>query len=232
MLGGEKGERIVTIRNDNSDVPTFYSTADINAFNSVMENPNHDDDALLALETTVTDESNYTSTIPIVSDDETSVDNDSRATEDIISKDPSQNHTINLPKTDNIDREQNISPAIDETKTSPLVDDKIFLNEAEENLHTFSKSMPHPNKILPDPQDIESQALSDATGFLRWHYKLNHLSFHKMKALATLGVIPRKYRHCKPPICKACQYGKQRRKPIRSKGQKHHIKKVQNPGIV
>ena len=227
---GEEGERILTIRNDNSDVPIFYSTADINSFNAFMENSNHDDDALLALETTVTDESDYTSAIPIVSDDEASIDNDSTATEGVIPKDPSQNQEINLSKTDNADQEQNLSPAIDENKTSPLTDDKIYLNKAEENLHNFSKSMPHPNDILPDPQDIESRALSDASGFLRWHYKLNHLSFHKMKALATLGVIPRKYRHCKPPICKACQYGKQRRKPLRSKGQRHHIRKVQNPG--
>ena len=51
-----------------------------------------------------------------------------------------------------------------------------------------------------------------------------------MRALATLGLIPRKYRHLDSPVCKSCQYGKQHRKPWRTKGQKSKIKPVTTPG--
>ena len=100
---GKEGERILTIRNDHFDVPTFYSTANINAFTTFMENINPGDDDLLALETTVIDETNYSGAIPVVSDDEASATDDIAATDDIIPKDSLQYQDTTLPRVDDAD---------------------------------------------------------------------------------------------------------------------------------
>ena len=102
--------------------------------------------------------------------------------------------------------------------------------ESEENVSDFSPYMPSPSQQFPSDSDLEAKVLSDAAGYLRWHFMLNHLSFSNMKALSTLGIIPRKYRHMEPPVCKACQYGKQHKRPWRTKGTTAKIKPVRTPG--
>jgi hypothetical protein len=62
---------------------------------------------------------------------------------------------------------------------------------------------------------------------LRWHHRLGHIGFRKIQSLMRSGVLcdSEKQRRlhtacCKivtPPLCAACQYGKQKRKPAPSK---------------
>ena len=53
--------------------------------------------------------------------------------------------------------------------------------------------------------------------FIRWHYRLGHLSFKKMKLLSVLGVLPRKLQDCSPPACAVYIYGGMTKRPWRSK---------------
>ena len=53
--------------------------------------------------------------------------------------------------------------------------------------------------------------------FIRWHYRLGHISFKKMKLLSVLGELPRKFQECSPPACAVCIYGGMTKRPWRSK---------------
>ena len=65
-----------------------------------------------------------------------------------------------------------------------------------------------PNTV-PDPdevdQDAETSALTDKGEFLRWHYRLGHLSYRKMTVLMLLGWLPKKLLKVGPPMCACCK---------------------------
>ena len=52
------------------------------------------------------------------------------------------------------------------------------------------------------------QATTDRGELMRWHYRLGHLSFKKLKIMAKLHLIPSRLEHVRPPKCSGCIYGK------------------------
>jgi len=75
-----------------------------------------------------------------------------------------------------------------------------------------------------DPNDnlIDVNTLSE---FMRWHYRLGHLSYRKMKLLSAMGILPKKFLEVKPPKCAAgCMFGSMTRQPWTRKGATHNHK--------
>jgi len=68
--------------------------------------------------------------------------------------------------------------------------------------------------------------------FLDLHYKYGHLSFNILKNMAAQGLIPTKFKDCEPPKCASCAYGKQTRRPWRTKAKPTPIggKRPSRPG--
>ncbi len=69
--------------------------------------------------------------------------------------------------------------------------------------------------------------------FLSWHTKLGHAPFRNIRWVAKLGLLPSKLQKCRNIVCPACLYGKQKRRPWRTKGgtkADHHLKKATSPG--
>jgi len=56
-----------------------------------------------------------------------------------------------------------------------------------------------------------------AAMFLRWHYKLNHLSPRKMTEMVKAKLLPSKLLKCEPPLCPSCLFGKATRRSWRVK---------------
>ena len=81
-------------------------------------------------------------------------------------------------------------------------------------------------------QDDDSQANSLRGEFLRWHYRLGHMSYAKMKMLVILRLLPTKLLQVKPPLCSHCKIGAMTRKPWRTKGKnnKGQLQQVDAPG--
>ena len=78
--------------------------------------------------------------------------------------------------------------------------------------------------------ESDEEALSATIPYaelLRWHYRSGHMSFHKLKAMARLGILPRRLANVEIPQCASCYFGKMARKPWRSKTQPRCI----SPGI-
>ena len=66
-------------------------------------------------------------------------------------------------------------------------------------------------------QSHEHQALDGQAELLRWHYRLGHLAFSKLKQLALAGEIPKHLAKVTPPACAGCLYGTMTKIPWRSK---------------
>ena len=66
----------------------------------------------------------------------------------------------------------------------------------------------NPNAAL-DQEDLphESEAADSMAAILRWHYRLGHLSFEKIKLLAKQCDVPRHLAKIKPPVCLGCLFG-------------------------
>ena len=76
------------------------------------------------------------------------------------------------------------------------------------------------------PEDQEPTSLDPHDELLRWHYRLGHLSFDRIRKLAQLGQLPKRLLTCKKSFCTACQYGKLTKRPWRVKGDDKKTTKV------
>ena len=85
--------------------------------------------------------------------------------------------------------------------------------------------------VIPD--DKEPTALDPHDELLRWHYRLGHLPFDRIKQLASAGQLPKRLLACKKPFCSACQYGSMTKRPWRVKGEnKGTTKTAKRPGQI
>ena len=67
-----------------------------------------------------------------------------------------------------------------------------------------------------EEKDIYEQ--SPTNKLLIWHYRLNHLPFSRLQAMAKRGDLPSDLATCSVPQCAACNYAKATRRPWRTKG--------------
>jgi hypothetical protein len=67
---------------------------------------------------------------------------------------------------------------------------------------------------------------------MRWHYRLGHLPFSRLKQLAINGKIPKKLAKVAPPKCAGCLFGTMTKRPWRSKETKasHEVFVTTKPG--
>ena len=74
------------------------------------------------------------------------------------------------------------------------------------------------------PEDEEVQSKSPTADLLTWHYRLNHVSFEKIRQMAARGDLPAALRHCRVPKCAACLFGKATRRAWRTKAPVNKMK--------
>jgi hypothetical protein len=84
--------------------------------------------------------------------------------------------------------------------------------ENEENLADFFKESQGPNIILDDDSE-RLAAASPQAELLRWHNRLGHTSFAKLKLMSDLGILPRRLASVQPPKCAWCIFGATTKKP-------------------
>ena len=49
---------------------------------------------------------------------------------------------------------------------------------------------------------------------LQWHFKLGHMSFAKLQALAQKGYLLEGIATCQAPLCASCRYGAAMKNPV------------------
>jgi len=88
----------------------------------------------------------------------------------------------------------------------------LICRPAKENVSEEEIDIPNMKNInfdnitVPDGDD-NLYAQSDQAELLRWHYRLNHISFKKLKLMAVLGIVPKKLAKIKSPKCASCMLG-------------------------
>ena len=101
------------------------------------------------------------------------------------------------------------------------------------HIHACEQSHENIQSHADDAQRLTVE--SPQADLLRWHYRLGHLSFKLIKAMAELGLLPKKL--AKAPIlkCVGCMFAAMTKKPWRTKGrntggQVGRILKITSPG--
>jgi len=119
-------------------------------------------------------------------------------------------------------------------KNIHLDDNGVLINDKSRKQELITEFLPPEN--IPTPREIEqdsdTSALTPKGEYLRWHYRLGHLSYSKMTILILLGYLPKKLLTVKPPMCACCKIGAMTKVPYRVKGIKNirHLQQVNKPG--
>jgi hypothetical protein len=74
-----------------------------------------------------------------------------------------------------------------------------------------------PSPPTEEGEDVHLAAADDQAELMRWHYRLGHLTFAKLKQLALNGEIPKKLATVTPPKCAGCLFGAMTKIPWRGK---------------
>jgi hypothetical protein len=85
---------------------------------------------------------------------------------------------------------------------------------------------------LDEDEDAPLAAANNQAELMRWHYRLGHLPFPKLKQLARNGEIPKKLVKLTAPKCAGCLFGTMTKLPWRGKESKssHKVFVATKPG--
>ena len=137
------------------------------------------------------------------------------------------------------DMAMNVSTSPQLTPAPAVVsDDEDSDSEPGEESESIPRVVTFPFEPVQDqqrPQEAQghNQTLSnDQLELLKLHNKLGHVSFNLMKNMAKQGLIPSKFANVEPPKCSSCLYGKQTKRPWRTKAKSTSIggRKPTRPG--
>ena len=70
---------------------------------------------------------------------------------------------------------------------------------------------------LIEEDDIQLRTEKMEAELLQFHYRFGHAPFSKLQEMARQGLLPRRLRNCRIPVCAACMYGKATKRPWRQK---------------
>ena len=93
----------------------------------------------------------------------------------------------------------------------------------EENIHDLASpgtqllTQPPYNAILTDIEEENLSFMSSQAELLRWHYRMGHCYFTRLRLLSALSIIPSNILKVKPPKCDRCLYGAMKKCPQRTK---------------
>ena len=79
-------------------------------------------------------------------------------------------------------------------------------------------------------EQFDLAAANPQAELMRWHYRLGHLPFSKLKLLAQLGEIPKRLAKVTPPKCAGCIFAAMTKVPWKGKEDQRHIFTATKPG--
>jgi hypothetical protein len=91
-----------------------------------------------------------------------------------------------------------------------------------------------PSPPIAEDEGVPLAAADDQAELMRWHYRLGHLFFQKLKQLALNGKIPKILSKIKPPKCAGCLFDAMTKLPWRGKESalSHEIFVATKPGEI
>ena len=104
------------------------------------------------------------------------------------------------------DEDDNVSLQPDDLAQKPVEADKDEAPQAEmpQTPQTQDFEVPEsPVHVIPD--DKEPKSMEPQDELLRWHYRLGHLPFMRMKEMMNQGTLPSRLLKVDTPFCAVCQ---------------------------
>ena len=116
-------------------------------------------------------------------------------------------------------------------RTSNLPPPPVEEDPSDESIHRGSLTF-YLNPPEAEKEDSPLSAADDPAELMRWHYRLGHLTFAKLKQLALNGKIPKKLAPLNPPKCTGYLFGAMTKIPWRGKESKssHKVFVATKPG--
>jgi hypothetical protein len=101
------------------------------------------------------------------------------------------------------------------TNTMPPISPPDEDNFDEEQVHVINFELKELSMEDDDEavQQDQTHSKDPTAQLLHWHYRLGHLPFKTIQAMAHQGQIPCNLSNCKVPQCAACLYGKATKQP-------------------
>ncbi|KAL3822937.1 hypothetical protein ACHAXA_011652 [Cyclostephanos tholiformis] len=89
-----------------------------------------------------------------------------------------------------------------------------------------------PSPPLEEEEEVHLAAADDQAELMRWHYRLGHLPFARLKLLAKNGEVPRRLAKVPPPKCAGCLFGAMTKVPWRGRESRtsHEVFVASKPG--
>ncbi len=89
-----------------------------------------------------------------------------------------------------------------------------------------------PSPPLEETEEYSLLTPDDEAKLMRWHYRLGHTPFLKLRQLALNGKIPKRLAKVRPPRCAGCLFGAMTKVPWQGKEQKsqHSVFATTKPG--
>ena len=106
----------------------------------------------------------------------------------------------------NDEEESSTTDQKEDRQSTDELDDTTEMRE-EDLTDFFQQTPPAPAHRVIDDDEENLTAISPQAELLRWHYRLGHTSFKKIKLLALLGMLPRKLATASTPKCAGCMHG-------------------------
>ena len=132
--------------------------------------------------------------------------------------------TKNHISSDNEDAKQFSKSHAKQTTDENHIISKRATDSFEENLYDYlTDPGPVPTNVIEEEEN-QLAARDIQAELLRWHHRLGHLSFQKLKLLELLRVIPSNLATAHPPKCAGCIYGALTKRPWRTKSLKESSK--------
>ena len=109
------------------------------------------------------------------------------------------------------------------------VHDKTEVRDEEDLLFPMNDA-----KQIPDEEENQVIGIDDRAELVRWHYRLGHLPYERMKILMKLGHLPKRLLKVKPPRCAGCMFGAMTKRPWTNqpKSKRSTIKVATQPGEI
>ena len=132
------------------------------------------------------------------------------------------------------DDDDNVSLQPEDQVQQPFKEDKNEASQAEMPQTPQTQEIEVPESSLNViPGDKVPKSMEPQDEPLRWHYRLGHLPFTRMKEMMNQGTLPRRLLKVDTPFYATCQYGKMTRRTWRVKGDAQHKTKIATqPGQV
>ena len=110
-------------------------------------------------------------------------------------------------------------------------DDENFQEEPAPTM-SFPEGETPPDEVQRVPEDTALHNKDPQAELLHWHYRLGHVSFSYLRAMANHGLLPSSILKAETPKCAGCMYGKSTRKPwcTRAPVNSLRVPAVEHPG--